>query len=248
MARTTARRKSTLKVKTARNNSHRVPRDTRQAFAVLRELQRQERAQRAARLEIVRKGSVHERALRADVAKWAGKQFPEMGRHVMKIKNDLAGAARDIHRLWGPRKLLDVKVRPPAPHPPEPTRDGMFWWAWTEYWGTDWIAADFLADGVHFYGHLDYHGDPLIHRSLGAVAHFELQASRRPGSTSGRWASSPGALLFGKIVGNVGFYHFLWAADDKWCKCWLHLRQTALQSCLMTSGFLAFTPSSSRSS
>jgi hypothetical protein len=35
--------------------------------------------------------------------------------------------------------------------------------------------------------------------------------------------------LFGKIEGFTGYWHWLWAADDKWCKCWLNLRQTALQ-------------------
>ena len=35
--------------------------------------------------------------------------------------------------------------------------------------------------------------------------------------------------LFGTIVGWTGLHHWLWATDDKWCKCWLHLRQTAFQ-------------------
>jgi hypothetical protein len=65
--------------------------------------------------------------------------------------------------------------------------------------------------------------------NLGLIATFVLDPSRRPHAPNGRFASFPFIDLFGTIGGWTGLHYWMWAADDKWCKCFLHLRQTAFQ-------------------
>lgn len=112
--------------------------------------------------------------------------------------------------------------------PPPP--DGWFWWGHTDAgWTASGLSGQFESDGLHFFGNIDYDGDPLVNHHIGATATFELGVSRRPPSANGRWRSTPHIELFGQITGFTGFYDSLWAADDKWCKVKLYLRQTALQ-------------------
>lgn len=124
--------------------------------------------------------------------------------------------------------ILDFPWVGNTPVPPPPS--GEFWWAHTESsFNDDGLNAQTESDGLHFFGNINYGGDSLIHRNIGATATFVLDPARRPASPSGRWRSQPWVELFGRIDGWTGVYHWLWAADDKWCKCKLFLRQTALQ-------------------
>jgi hypothetical protein len=87
---------------------------------------------------------------------------------------------------------------------------------------------------LHFFGSSRYKGDNLIARSTGVTFNFEL--NQFPPINSTRWTSTPFMDLRGIISGWTGLYHPLWAADDKWCKCWLFLKQTVIQR--TTSGDL----------
>ena len=58
---------------------------------------------------------------------------------------------------------------------------------------------------------------------------YGLASERIPPSASGRYNSEPKIDLQRAIDGWTGFYDFLWAADDKWCKCRLVLRQSVYQ-------------------
>ncbi|MGO4376932.1 hypothetical protein AB4Z19_01525 [Pseudoduganella sp. RAF19] len=125
------------------------------------------------------------------------------------------------HMMDGPN-LHDIIILPPP--------DGMFWWAKTEAFSNDGgLQRQFESDGLHLFGNINYGGDPLIHRNIGAIATFILDPSRLPSSANNRWRSRPWVELFGRIDGWTGFYDSIWAADDKWAKCHLFLRQTALQ-------------------
>ncbi|GGE23371.1 hypothetical protein GCM10011390_48500 [Aureimonas endophytica] len=104
-----------------------------------------------------------------------------------------------------------------------------FWWARTQWYGGGGIAVSSQTDGLHFFGHRDYNGDPLLPFSTGAWATFELQPERRPPSASGRYNSAPWVELFGNITGWTNIQSCPWACDDKWCKCWMYLRQSAIQ-------------------
>ena len=128
----------------------------------------------------------------------------------------------------GPRLhgVLDQE-KPFVPVPPPP--DGEFWWAETNAHTCRSVQAAFLTDGLHFFGGIGYDADPLMACSVGQVARFELHPNRRPPSPNGRFVSAPTVELFGRIEGFTGVHHWLFQADDKWCKCWLHIRQTAFQ-------------------
>ncbi|HYE34219.1 hypothetical protein [Methylocaldum sp.] len=111
--------------------------------------------------------------------------------------------------------MFDVKPTDIDLKPLLPIADGEFWWANTDFHWPQGMDTAFLTDGLHFFGGIGYDDDPLFSTSAGAVAHFELQATRRPFSSSGRYASAPIVELFGKITAFTGFWHWLWAADDK---------------------------------
>jgi hypothetical protein len=112
-----------------------------------------------------------------------------------------------------------VDLAPGAP-------DRRFWWSET-LWSTHHLNADFREDGLHFFGYVAYYGDDLLQGHAGAVARFALQPERREPSPSLRYDSEPQIELFGTIHGFTGYWHPFLAADDKWCKCRLFLRQTA---------------------
>ena len=213
-----------------RNEAHSVPEVTDQALRSLRDLQMETLHQYQQRSAAVRGGSRNEQRLQAKLRKQFAKDIPglkQLGAAVLtdhRSNLDLA-----LGRFKLPPGIFDVKPPDVGPPPPPPVTDGTFWWANTDYhWGRG-IQASFLTDGLHFFGAAAYHADPLISFSVGAVAHFELHSRRRPPSSSGRYASAPIVELFGKVEGFTGYWHWLAAADDKWAKCWLHLRQTALQ-------------------
>ena len=72
------------------------------------------------------------------------------------------------------------------------------------------------------------HGDDLV---FGAG--LWCATLRAVGSASnqraGRFVSHPFVEVSGSIAGWVGVQHWLWAADDKWCKCSLVLMQSVFQ-------------------
>ena len=107
--------------------------------------------------------------------------------------------------------------------------DDYFWWMQTTWTTGHGIDAQYLLDGLHFFGHAVYEGDERITFSVGATADFGLDPSRRAKSDSGKWRSTPPIELNGQMWGSTGFYNWLWAADDKWLKCFLFTRQTLFQ-------------------
>jgi hypothetical protein len=110
-----------------------------------------------------------------------------------------------------------------------PPLDHHFWWASTQWFASGGLQTEDLPDGLHFFGNRSYDGDDTLDFSIGAIALFELQADRRPASPTGRMNSEPSVELFGTIEGWTGVYNWPLAADDKWCKCYLSMRQTAWQ-------------------
>lgn len=119
--------------------------------------------------------------------------------------------------------LPGIDFTPPAPV------DHSFWWSETNFFSEHGLGTDFLQDGLHFFGSVSYDGDPNLQFHAGATATFFLQPERRPPSPNNRFNSEPHIELFGNIQGSTGVYDWLLAADDKWCKCRLFLRQTAFQ-------------------
>jgi hypothetical protein len=119
--------------------------------------------------------------------------------------------------------LSPADVAPPLPV------DNTMWWAHTNGFTAGGIQAAFESDGLHFFGEVDYDSDPLFSFGLGAWATFELQPERRQVSASGRYYSAPYVELFGAINGWANLQFCPWACDDKWSKCWMFLRQSAIQ-------------------
>lgn len=149
--------------------------------------------------------------------------------------------AADETALKGLRKNFRERIRgielplifadpiSPADVAPPPPVDHTMWWAHTNWFTAGGIQASFQTDGLHFFGEVDYDSDPLFPFGVGAWATFELQPERRPASASGRYYSAPYVELFGAITGWANLQNCPWACDDKWSKCWMFLRQSAIQ-------------------
>jgi hypothetical protein len=211
-----------------RNKRHRVPRVEQQAQRAMRDRRLALLDATQERAALVRGGSEAERQLRDELVRRFAGEPADLERYAAEAVADYASAFdRAILYEW-PDGIFDTHWPDVVMDPPPPP-DGEFWWASTDWHTQRGINADFLTDGLHFWGFAAYRDDPLISFSAGSVAHFELHANRRPHSNIGRWASLPAIDLFGRIEGMTGFYHWLYAADDKWAKCWLVLRQTAYQ-------------------
>ncbi len=227
MAKGTTRKPS--KSNQVRNKSHRVSKDTQQALHVMRELQWRAQQQRQKQFETVGAGIRETRVLNDRLMEWVRTEVTDLDDQIAAINKQFATTVDKARAIRVTPAYYDIGPQDVDPNPAAPARDGVFWWASTDWHTERGINALFLTDGLHFFNGISYDDDPTSYASVGAVAHFELQAARRPPSNSGRYASSPIVQLFGKIEGFTGYWHWLWAADDKWCKCWLHLKQTAIQ-------------------
>lgn len=154
------------------------------------------------------------------------------------IKAEIISKLRDIRRRKADRvreiitKEVDRKsaftlpvldTKPPQPGPTDPT----FWWARTDWWHPGHFSANLRNDGLHFYGGVTTHDGDLHFNSFGAVALFELQASRIPMSLSRRWISTPHIELFGGVLGYTGNDDIF--TGDLWSKCWVHRDQQLFQ-------------------
>jgi hypothetical protein len=90
------------------------------------------------------------------------------------------------------------------------------------------LKGQLLGAEEHVFGEIPYNEDD---RKLGSalwITHFITEASAS-NPFSGRFISHPLVEVSGSIVGWTGIYNVFLAADDKWCKCRLHLRQTVVQ-------------------
>ena len=110
---------------------------------------------------------------------------------------------------WPPRLFLD------------PPNAGEFWWGETHWnWTTDSLSVDGNATPWLFYGHLSYGGDPALPGNLGCSGLYFLTPDRFFARSSGHFEIRPRFRIQGTVSGWTGFYDWLWAADDKWSKCW----------------------------
>jgi len=208
-----------------RNPAHWVPDRDVQALAAVRDAHRDRLLRQHAR-DAEARLVVGNDDLARDIRIALKEMVPDMDARAAKYLDQMRRRAdRLIHLSHVTWDKIDFKPVAPAPM----AADGEFWWANTDYWSPPGIGVSWETDGLHFFGTRNYDDDPLWAGSAGALARFELHANRRPPSASGRYASAPAIELFGKITGFTGLWHWLWAADDKWCKCWLNLRQTAYQ-------------------
>ncbi|MGW6293105.1 hypothetical protein [Streptomyces sp. NPDC055058] len=172
----------------------------------------------------VRDTTESERQLRSDVTRWVEQNLPDPSLPARVREDFEAQLTRARDRALYVEELLE---KPSFDFRSAAT--GEFWWAETT-WNVDrGIRAEYLDDGLHFFATAAYDSDPLIAFNVGATAAFELHPNRRPPSGNGRYTSAPSVNLWGTVSGFTGIYHWLWAADDKWAKCWLNLRQTAFQ-------------------
>jgi|GEM_PF-4023348 len=141
------------------------------------------------------------------------------------IRSALRGFTERITDRPLPTLDLALTDLDPAPR----GADNTMWWARTNWFADGGVQAAHQSDGLHIYGHRDYNGDNLISFSAGSWATFELQPERRGPSVSGRYYSAPYVELFGNVYGWANLQHCPWTCDDKWSKCRLFLRQSAIQ-------------------
>lgn len=175
------------------------------------------------------------------------KHLPELGKASEKAATD-SKAFSDYaksYQLPEPGPNAEQKITPFEPlvpinihsldytgsnPPPQPKVDGEFWYNTIDVFSTDGrIVNDFSPFGLHFRGGLSQDSDDLYFASTGALTDYILDPWRTPFSSTGRYTSTPNVSLAGTISAFTGYWHPIWAADDKWSKCWLHMRHIVLQ-------------------
>jgi hypothetical protein len=108
---------------------------------------------------------------------------------------------------------------------------GEFWWAQTSFITTmGEITVDLPDEFVHIFGHAHWEGDNLLTGSAGYIEDYVLSPNRFPSTSKTQFVINTNLRTRGILSGSTGFYHWLWAADDKWCKCTQVTRWTALLS------------------
>ena len=148
------------------------------------------------------------------------------------------GAAKRFTHIKNPKNFTDpVHDLPPIFNESGGSRtlnpgaiDHRFLWVQTAYFPeASKIEIEDVKDGIHFFGRVFYNDDPLLQFSSSVVITFALDHNRLEKSGTNRYNSEPIIDLRGDIKGWTDIQVFPVLMDDKWCKCKLHLKQTAYQ-------------------
>ena len=111
----------------------------------------------------------------------------------------------------------------------QPANAGEFWWAETDSFVSapaNSLFVDIDNDPCRIFGHIGYNGDPLLSGTIGVSMIFMLTPDRFPFTSRSTFEVRPEIRTGGIVSGWTGFYDWLWAADDKWSKCWRTFRAT----------------------
>jgi hypothetical protein len=90
------------------------------------------------------------------------------------------------------------------------------------------LKGQLIGDQEHVFGEIPYDEDDNRQGSALWITTFRWDADATH-QRSGSFFTNPQVEVSGTITGWTGIYNWLLAADDKWCKCRLHLRQTVVQ-------------------
>lgn len=143
----------------------------------------------------------------------------------------------------GPSELHPVfpGLNPTVPPPRLPEGACELWWARTTTFSSfPEITVDIPDAFVHIFGHIHYGDDDLRLGSVGYIEEYELAPDRFPMIVAATvtptitptttFEIATELRISGILSGSTGCYHWLWCADDKWCKCSELIRQTAFLS------------------
>jgi hypothetical protein len=104
---------------------------------------------------------------------------------------------------------------------PQPPNVGELWKASVSGFSSEPnIFYDIDHDPLRIFGHLEYSGDALLEGSVGVAMTFTLPPERMWIGRPHNFAVDPELRMQGSVSGYTGYYHSLFAADDKWCRCW----------------------------
>ncbi|MFF9769108.1 hypothetical protein ACIGXF_33915 [Streptomyces sp. NPDC053086] len=92
------------------------------------------------------------------------------------------------------------------------------------------ILYDVDQDPPRIFGHAGYTGDALLNGTVGLAMTFTLPPGRMEYTNRTVFAVDPTMQILGLISGYTGYYHPIFAADDKWAKCWESVEVTVTLS------------------
>jgi hypothetical protein len=201
------------------------------AFAKMRAghrrfLEEDHAAKRAARpVELIRE-------MRAAADKMFSHGMPSFEKDKATFEHDFATRIRDmrsetlkVHPPFVLGPFFTPKVPPTvAPIPGA----GELWWTQTaSSCNLPGLTIDLSTDRVLLFGHIAYNRDPLFVGSCGFVEEYVLSPDRFPRTTKTSFEIDTMTRIFGIVGGSTAAWHWFWAADDKWCKCWMIVRKIA---------------------
>ncbi|MCZ8099744.1 MAG: hypothetical protein O9972_17725 [Burkholderiales bacterium] len=221
----------------AMNELHLFDEPSSALIAALSKSDEEERARREALAGLLRPTAVE----RSEAARIGRRLLAGLREEARPEADRVRTLKIERHRILS--DLLDSarnsRFRPPIVVDPVPAPvDHSFWWASTEWapadeyeWGKFEIEGTWRNGKVVFSGWLYKTDGDLTSGSLRATAWFELQPARLPASPSGVLRSSPSIQIFGTVAGSTDGFDF-WQPweGDKWCRCWLNVRQRLFQN------------------
>jgi hypothetical protein len=195
------------------------------------------RALNAATRELISRDEVHALALRKRLSEQTGPMlanlklpsglFAELSSEV-----DLALHSGDhisLDHAYAHFNQLRPKFRPfePLPAFTDPPFARELWWGETRSFWSGGLSVDIDNDPNRIWGHIAYDNDNLFSGSVGISMFFFLTPDRFPALGGNSFEIRPQPRISGWVSGWTGLYHPIWAADDKWSKCWQNLSATA---------------------
>ncbi|MFD7403577.1 hypothetical protein ACFV7R_13100 [Streptomyces sp. NPDC059866] len=122
----------------------------------------------------------------------------------------------------------------PIPLPIEPIQPphvGELWRASMSGFSSDPnILYDVDNDPLRIFGHIGYSGDALLNGAVGLAMTFTLPPERMEYTKRTAFVVDPDLRIQGFVSGSTGYYHPIFAADDKWAKCWEFVEATVMLS------------------
>ncbi|MCC0100581.1 hypothetical protein K7B10_38620 [Streptomyces flavotricini] len=113
----------------------------------------------------------------------------------------------------------------------QPDHVGELWRASMSGFSSDpGLFYDIDQDPLRIFGHIGYTGDALLNGTVGLAMTFILPPERMEYTRRTVFEVSPVLRVRAFVSGSTGFYHPIWAADDKWSKSWESVEVTIMLS------------------
>ncbi|WP_432147108.1 hypothetical protein [Streptomyces sp. bgisy084] len=173
--------------------------------------------------DLEERGRAHRERIMPELERLKGTAWPTHGLVPLE-KTDGLGYEYPLGSLVGPGGASYHPLPPPGEvvvAPTQPPNMGELWRvARSGFLFSPKMNYDNTQDPFRIYGHVNYSSDELFNGSVGLGVTFTLPPERMEYTNRTTFEVNPLAEVDGFVSGWTGYYNPLFAADDKWSKCW----------------------------